>query len=78
MLLGYPLRFKFRRDAVTVDMAEAHSKIGDLRSTARERHGKLAKALKSGERGRNRTYNLLIKSRRIRNRRALTFTLKNQ
>ena len=33
---------------------------------------------RDGERGRNRTFNLLIKSRRILNRRTPTFALKNQ
>jgi hypothetical protein len=50
-------------DAVTEDMLLAHSKMfGNNRKQIVKRIVALGKYLKNGERGRNRTYNLLIKS----------------
>jgi hypothetical protein len=48
--------------AHTADMAEAHGGLCAWHGTAGKRQENLCNVLRSGERGRNRTFNLLIKS----------------
>ena len=52
-------------DALTADMAEAHGKIVGLVLKTAQTDRKVSKSLKSGGRGRNRTFNLSVKSRML-------------
>jgi hypothetical protein len=47
-------------DAATAEMAEAHGKVVGLALNERKHSAERAKRFRSGERGRNRTFNLLF------------------